>query len=449
MNIVSSKVNSAIRIILLTGISAVSFLPLHAQTIIQSINSGPSFKAFQQSAIYAGPGWNTLSYNDASWPYAYNGGGSDGLASCLGPNSSIWGGNDTCIWSMAVSISPDTGCLRKIINLPCGRVVAAAFSICGDDFYTAYINGNLLGSQPTACVGVNYTLSGSQLAWFTPGNNIMAFEIMNTAPDCGKFAMIGTITIDTTGCSTTIVPCAMAIDTIMNAATCGQANGTIDLTVSGGSGVYQYLWSTGDTTSALSALAGGTYNATVTDNAGCKDSISISLPQTPALSATIITQNDSCDQRIGSALINISSGTPPYTYVWTPAGTNASMLDSGIYSVVITDNAGCSVAKTFSISDINNNCQPPLIIFPTAFTPNGDGKNDVFGAIYTPGLDEYQMTIYDRWGQLIFEAFDYTEVWDGTYKNVPQPIGVYVWFAKYNFINRPQQSQTGNITLLR
>ena len=59
------------------------------------------------------------------------------------------------------------------------------------------------------------------------------------------------------------------------------------------------------------------------------------------------------------------------------------------------------------------------------------------------------MRIYDRWGQLVFEALDHTQGWDGTFRGIAQPTGVYVWFAEYNFIHKPTQAQSGNITILR
>ena len=173
-----------------------------AQSITYTINSGPSFKAYSGSPMHAGSGWTTLSFNDTLWANAFNGSGSDGSGACLTPNSTIWGAGDTCIWSNATSISPDTVCFRKVIKMKnCGHVTAAHISVNGDDFAAAYINGNLLGVQPTSNNGVVYTLTPTQLNWFTHRENIFAFEAMNTAPHCGQFGAAGTITLDTTGCA--------------------------------------------------------------------------------------------------------------------------------------------------------------------------------------------------------------------------------------------------------
>lgn len=67
-----------------------------------------------------------------------------------------------------------------------------------------------------------------------------------------------------------------------------------------------------------------------------------------------------------------------------------------------------------------------IIYIPNAFTPNGDGLNDTFGGM-GEGLTEYNLQIFNRWGNLIFESNDMKNQWDGNYNNEPAPIGVYVY----------------------
>ena len=90
---------------------------------------------------------------------------------------------------------------------------------------------------------------------------------------------------------------------------------------------------------------------------------------------------------------------------------------------------------------------PPVSIFiPSAFTPNDDGINDSFG-VKGEGIQNYQMLIYDRWGQVIYSSSNPHEHWDGKYNNEPVENGVYVYevFAK-GFGKHPK---TGSVTLLR
>jgi gliding motility-associated-like protein len=260
---------------------------------------------------------------------------------------------------------------------------------------------------------------------------------------------------DANGCIATAIAVVapstdlIVIDTNATSATCGLSNGSITAIPTGGSGGYQYVWSNNATSATVSSLAGdATYSVVVTDNAGCTGSISVSIPQFPAVSATVSTINDSCAQQKGRVSINVATGTGPFTYTWSPVGTDTAKLDSGAYTVTITDALGCTTTQTFTIDNISDGCQS-LVVFPTAFTPNDDNRNDIFHPVYTPDLEKFQMRIYDRWGQLVYETFDFTQGWDGNFKGTAQSLGVYIWFAEYNFKNKPSQAQTGNVTLLR
>lgn len=94
------------------------------------------------------------------------------------------------------------------------------------------------------------------------------------------------------------------------------------------------------------------------------------------------------------------------------------------------------------------------MFIPNAFTPNGDGINDVFTPIGT-GLDprKYSFVVYDRWGKLVFESKRLNEGWDGTVigSNLPAAAGVYVWQVYANDVNDTKKSYeyTGKVTLIR
>ncbi len=67
---------------------------------------------------------------------------------------------------------------------------------------------------------------------------------------------------------------------------------------------------------------------------------------------------------------------------------------------------------------------PMRIYFPSAFTPNGDGLNDTFGVI-GEGIEAYQLTVYNRWGEIIFTSKNRNKKWDGSYQGKPVPLGEY------------------------
>jgi len=89
-----------------------------------------------------------------------------------------------------------------------------------------------------------------------------------------------------------------------------------------------------------------------------------------------------------------------------------------------------------------------LIGLPTAFSPNGDGENDI---LYVRGaaIKTLDLRIYNRWGQLIFETTSQAIGWDGTFNGEPQPIEAYGYVLTVSFIDGTSKTLKGNITLLR
>ena len=88
------------------------------------------------------------------------------------------------------------------------------------------------------------------------------------------------------------------------------------------------------------------------------------------------------------------------------------------------------------------------LFVPNTFTPNGDGINEFFRAI-TREAKELHLEVFNRWGELIFNTDDPEGAWDGTYKGVPSPIGVYVWQVSMKETNGDSRFARGHVTLLR
>src|SRR5205085_538278 len=126
--------------------------------------------------------------------------------------------------------------------------------------------------------------------------------------------------------------------------TCGNANGSIDITVTGGTTPYTYSWSNISTTEDISNVAANTYTITVTDNNGCvaTQAVTISTTTNPTLS-TSITQT-SCGNNNGAIDLTVTSGTSPYSYGWSNASTteDISNLAANTYTVTVTDNNNCT-----------------------------------------------------------------------------------------------------------
>ncbi|GAB3165084.1 Ig-like domain-containing protein [Telluribacter humicola] len=162
----------------------------------------------------------------------------------------------------------------------------------------------------------------------------------------------------TTTTSITVSQPAAALNltrTATNSTCNGADNGSIDLTVTGGTAPYTYKWSNGTTTQDLSNLDAGTYSVTVTDANGCTATTSITITEPAALTLTGVAANTSCNvPNQGSVNITVTGGTAPYTYAWTNGATteDISGLAPGKYAVTITDNAGCTTVQTFIVENV-------------------------------------------------------------------------------------------------
>lgn len=118
------------------------------------------------------------------------------------------------------------------------------------------------------------------------------------------------------------------------------STGSIDLTVSGGTPGYTYMWTTGATTQDVSGLAANTYTVTVTDVNNCTKTTSVTISQSSAIVLSTTQVNVLCNgEATGSIDLTVSGGTPGYTFAWTGGATteDLSTLTAGTYTVTVTD----------------------------------------------------------------------------------------------------------------
>ncbi|PBQ31004.1 hypothetical protein CNR22_04205 [Sphingobacteriaceae bacterium] len=143
---------------------------------------------------------------------------------------------------------------------------------------------------------------------------------------------------------------------------CHGGTGTSSVSATGGSGVYTYSWSTGATSSSVSGLPPGTHSVTVTDTYGCANLMSAIFSDPPLLVSTTTTANATCVS-MGSASVNATGGTAPYTYSWSSSSTTSVVaLNPGTYSVTVKDANDCISSNTLSIST------PPAVSLTTTAT---------------------------------------------------------------------------------
>jgi gliding motility-associated-like protein len=139
-----------------------------------------------------------------------------------------------------------------------------------------------------------------------------------------------------------------------------------------------------------------------------------------------------------TGLSNVTIANP--TAIYTPE------VDSVTYKLVVTDQAGCSDSAFVSVKVFKTN---PYVFVPTAFTPNGDGRNDVIRPIAVGIQKINYFSIYNRWGQLLFTTTVNGRGWDGKIAGVPQGTGTFVWMVSaIDYTGKPLFLK-GTTTLIR
>jgi hypothetical protein len=188
---------------------------------------------------------------------------------------------------------------------------------------------------------------------------------------------------DANGCQTTAgvtisEPAALSAGTTSSDVSCaGGSDGSIDLTVSGGTTPFSYSWSNGASSQDLSGLVANTYNVTITDANGCQTTAGVTISEPAALSAGTTSSDVSCaGGSDGSIDLTVSGGTAPYSYSWSNGATSQDLsgLVANTYNVTLTDGNGCQTTAGVTISE------PAALVLSFVVTDeSGAGASD--GAI--------------------------------------------------------------------
>lgn len=215
-------------------------------------------------------------------------------------------------------------------------------------------NPNCNGGTGTATVSASggtapYTYQWSGGATGATISGVTAGTYTVTATDAT--ACTGTYTVTITQ------PAAVSVSlTASTPANCGANDGSATVLAIGGAGGFTYTWSGGQTGASVTGLAIGSYIVTATDANGCTATLNVSIVGSSGLTVNVTSVNSSCGANDGSATATVSGGTAPYTYQWSPSGgtgATASNLGAGNYTVVVTDNTGCSATGTAMITSPN------------------------------------------------------------------------------------------------
>jgi len=222
------------------------------------------------------------------------------------------------------------------------------------------------------------------------------------------------------------------------------------LTLDAGNPGSTYAWSTGAATRDIRVSVEGTY-AVVVDNGHCQRGDTITVRFNPVPERTMLRQVLVClDEEPRYA--SLDAGNTGSTFRWSNGDTTrvARALDYGWHRVDITNAYGCSLRDSVSVEE---HC-PASLFIPNTFTPDGDGRNDVFLAVGV-NIASFEMAIFDRWGRLLFESFDPGTGWDGRFQGSPVKNDMYVWKVKYRLYEGRdgapgrEQERMGHVQVLR
>ncbi|MBP6391701.1 MAG: gliding motility-associated C-terminal domain-containing protein [Flavobacteriales bacterium] len=358
----------------------------------------------------------------------------DGVPLLLDPGAS----NATLLWSDGTTLptltvsSSDTYWLQATAN----------GCTTNDTITVAFVNlGNLdLGPDTALCPGtsilLNATVPGASIIW--QNGSTAPTQTVSAAGTWSATALLN-------GCS---VQDAIVIDLVVLPADPLGPDAFLcpgdSLLLSVPAQSTDVLWSDASTLYDLLVTGPGNYSVSASIS-GCAFTDAVTLSAAPAPGADLGPDISLCEgERV------VLSANSPLEVVWSTGSTSEDIIvdTPGIYWVAV--DGGCAIAID-TILVLLAECGPYIHV-PNAFTPDGDGINDLFVPSVEGVLQNYALDIFDRWGERIFSSTVPNQTWDGTHGGSPVPDGVYSWTLTYKARNRDgvqQDRLIGHVTLLR
>jgi gliding motility-associated-like protein len=311
-------------------------------------------------------------------------------------------------------------------------------------------------------VGANNSFGAITYSWNTGANT----TVLNNL-SAGIYTVTAT---DALGCSTTLSvnieeTAGLEIDTLyIQSSTCGQRDGSASVIMADMQRTYFYTWMTADgtvlgTDPLVRDLAYGSYLLEIADDTGCfllKEFV------VGGSSAITIEMEERKQINWGEQvkLEPYISGSGNLTFEWSPAvGLSCTDCPNPIittdvqmeYTLTVSSEAGCSETKSILIIVKKEH----EAFIPSAFSPNGDGKNDSFTAFGGDKVKQIKaMKVLDRWGSVLyskenFDANDEAAGWDGMSMGKRLNVGVYLYLVEVEFIDGFVRTYSGDVTLVR
>ncbi len=361
-------------------------------------------------------------------------------------------------------------------GLPAGtyRVTATDLNGCTVSITAQVLNAvvidlNIVQTKLIECFGDSTavlvsTATGGQTPYTYNWSNGDTLSSIDTVA-----AGLYTLTVtDANGCtiSETVVvnqPAQLQLGTLVTAIPCyGEDQGLVVASATGGTLPYQFSNDGGQTYTSGTRFPGlgpVSYLFVVQDGNGCIDTSTISFSYPPQWSVSL-PQDTSIEYGDQLPIPSTVTTTSPVTYVWLPDSTLscndcptpiATPTISQIYHVFATDTFGCTRSDTM---EVNVYLMRRLYV-ANLFSPNGDGNNDILMPQAGRGVSEILVfRIYDRWGEMVFEAIDMPANdprtgWDGTFQGQPMNSAVFGWYLEVEYEDGFIEFRQGDATLVR
>lgn len=370
------------------------------------------------------------------------------LRVCIGAEITLSNSSSGGTWS---SLSPSVATVGSLSGVVGGVSVGTSLisysvsNICGTSADTQTITvlplpdaGAIVSSGAFVCLGSSISVSdgipGGGWSSGTPAVATVDGSGIITPVSAGTTTIIYTIT-DDNGCTnqaTLLVTIPETSPVTVNAdiitIKCNaDKNGAVNVTATGGTGPYTYVWSDGSSTSSISGLGAGSYTVEVTDaGSGCKDTGVYTLVMPGLMTPELLIEPDRCNDGKGSAtIVNVSGGVSPFTYLWSTGITASSIagMSSGSYDVTITDANLCIIHYNVIVTE--DSCD--IVTVHNVITPNGDGYNDLWIIDNIERYSKSDVKVFDKWGNEVFAAEGYKNNWDGG----KLPDGTYFYLVKF------------------
>ena len=264
-----------------------------------------------------------------------------------------------------VTVTDNNGCTATtstIINEPPAIVITPVIT-------TISCNGLSDGSID---ISVSNGVSPYSFTW---SNGAITEDLSGLS--AGTFEVIIT---DVNGCTATTVviidePAPLNITTSQTDVTCNGANdGSVDLTVTGGTTPYDFSWSNGEITEDLSGLSAGTFEVIITDANGCSATTVVIIDEPAPLNITTSQTDVTCNgANDGSVDLTVTGGTTPYDFNWSNGAITEDLsgLSAGTFDVIVTDNNGCTITLANQTG-----CLPPPSNM-VSWWPGDGNSNDI------------------------------------------------------------------------